>query len=261
MTAAVLLPPVVLILWFGSYPAIALAFLVYAIVSFEYFSFALPFQQPKVLQLTIINCIIPAAYLAYGFVGLAAGVLISVVLNLLCSIVTIESEVHVGSFELFVPASVLGVCYPGVLASFLVVAVTELPGSLTLWTLLVVAAADTFAYFGGRAIGGVKLAPRLSPNKTVSGLCVGLGAAALFGCLAGLLLPTHASWPLLALSGFVVGCFSVFGDLTESMVKRIYNVKDSGTLLPGHGGLLDRVDALLFAIPALFLVSRVLVIV
>ncbi len=128
-------------------------------------------------------------------------------------------------------------------------------GPLTLaWGFAVVWASDIGAYFIGRAIGGRKLAPRISPGKTVSGLLGGLAAAVAVGLAASLLLDVEL--PALANAGayagvaLVVAGAGVLGDLGESALKRHAGVKDSGRLLPGHGGLFDRLDSILFALPA-----------
>jgi len=109
---------------------------------------------------------------------------------------------------------------------------------------------DTGAYFAGRGIGGPKLAPRISPKKTWAGLFGGMlaaaGASGLLAVFAG-----FGSFVVFSLLGAVLALISQFGDLAESSVKRRFKVKDSGTLIPGHGGILDRVDGLLFASPAL----------
>ncbi|MEA3052722.1 MAG: phosphatidate cytidylyltransferase [Sphingomonadales bacterium] len=122
---------------------------------------------------------------------------------------------------------------------------------LVFWLMLVTWATDIFAYFAGRSIGGPKLAPRISPNKTWAGLIGGMAGAALVGAAAAWLLGIGE--PFLWL-GAPMGLLAQLGDLYESGVKRRRGVKDSGTLLPGHGGVLDRLDGLLPVIVATLLV-------
>lgn len=117
--------------------------------------------------------------------------------------------------------------------------------------LFVVWGADTGAYFVGRRFGRRKLAPRVSPNKTLEGLAGGL----LVGVGVGLLVALSTGIPASRLPGLALVCvvaalFSVVGDLFESLLKRHAGVKDSGRLIPGHGGVLDRVDGVLAALPA-----------
>jgi phosphatidate cytidylyltransferase len=121
----------------------------------------------------------------------------------------------------------------------------------------VVAAGDTFAYFVGRAFGKTPLSPRISPNKTVEGAIGGLLAGLLFAAAyATVFLPGIHIWYILAAAA-VLGVAGQGGDLFESMLKRAAGVKDSGTLLPGHGGLFDRADAMIAAGPVLHLMALV----
>ena len=121
--------------------------------------------------------------------------------------------------------------------------------------LFIVWAADTGAYFTGKRFGGQwfgdrRLAPSISPNKTIEGLVGGLVLAVLVGVVGGYLAgATPAELPLVALVAFLAAMFSVIGDLYESMMKRHAGVKDSGNLIPGHGGLLDRIDGVVAALP------------
>ena len=119
---------------------------------------------------------------------------------------------------------------------------------LVAWLVLVIVATDTFAYFAGRLVGGPKLAPRISPGKTWAGLVGGVTAAALTGGLAAPLIGWQW-WVLLPL-GAAVACLAQAGDLFESWLKRRVGRKDSGSLIPGHGGLLDRLDGYMTATPA-----------
>jgi phosphatidate cytidylyltransferase len=122
------------------------------------------------------------------------------------------------------------------------------------WTLFILAlafAADTGAFFAGRAFGKAPLAPRVSPHKTWEGVLGGM-------LLALVIAAAGAVWFRQPVAGFVALClvaagFSVVGDLTESMLKRHVNLKDSGRLFPGHGGVLDRIDSVTAATPVMAL--------
>lgn len=157
---------------------------------------------------------------------------------------------------LFIPLSALtrtsgkrwlstGLVYAGLPAVALIWLRQQPDGfALVMWTMGVVWATDIFAYFAGRAIGGPKIWTAISPNKTWAGLLGGMAAAALFSILfAGL-----SGWPQSALAMAFVGAFLAIvaqvGDFFESWLKRRAGVKDSGTLLRGHGGVMDRVDGL-----------------
>jgi len=122
------------------------------------------------------------------------------------------------------------------------------------WLLAVVWASDTGGYVFGRAFGGPKLAPAISPNKTWSGLFGAVLLAGVAGLLTALALGKDTIVPLAAWSA-AIGAVSQAGDLLESWVKRYFGVKDTGTIIPGHGGLLDRVDGLLAAAMAVALLE------
>jgi len=118
---------------------------------------------------------------------------------------------------------------------------------IVLWLVLMVCAADIGAYFAGRSFGRRKLAPRISPGKTWEGAVGGVSLAALVAWCGA----EYFDLPQLGAIAFgcAVGIFSIIGDLTESMFKRAAALKDSGALLPGHGGLLDRLDSVTAAAP------------
>lgn len=113
--------------------------------------------------------------------------------------------------------------------------------------LALVWACDTAAYFAGRAIGGPKLAPKISPGKTWAGFIGGVAASGLVGVSAGFIVP-QASPVMLGLVAACLGAVSQGGDLGESAIKRYFNIKDSGNLIPGHGGIMDRLDGVIAAI-------------
>ncbi|HEX4203965.1 MAG TPA: CDP-archaeol synthase [Ktedonobacteraceae bacterium] len=116
---------------------------------------------------------------------------------------------------------------------------------------------DTAAFFSGRYFGRHKLAPHISPGKTWEGVCGGF----VFSIIAALVLtviPLGVPWYLAVLLGLLIGATAVLGDLAESLIKRQTHVKDSGQMMPGHGGLLDRMDSLLFAVIVVYLFAQLL---
>ncbi|MBM7701897.1 phosphatidate cytidylyltransferase [Metabacillus iocasae] len=120
------------------------------------------------------------------------------------------------------------------------------------FVLFIIWATDSGAYFIGRAIGKRKLWPEISPNKTIEGFVGGIVCAIVVVVLFSLMAPLEQSLSKLLLIGVMVSVFGQIGDLVESALKRHYEVKDSGNILPGHGGILDRFDSLLFVLPILY---------
>ena len=137
-----------------------------------------------------------------------------------------------------------GMLYIGI-PSFALLVIAWADIYLVFWLMLVTWATDIFAYFAGRSIGGPKLAPKISPNKTWAGLIGGMAGAAVVGALAAWLFGISAELPDFLWLGAPMGLLAQLGDLYESRVKRRLGVKDSGSILPGHGGVLDRADGLL----------------
>ncbi len=120
-------------------------------------------------------------------------------------------------------------------------------------------ASDSFAYYIGKNFGRRKLYPSVSPKKTVEGALGSMAGGALAGLLTKLLLIDGISIRQVLVVGFFIGCIAVLGDLTESMFKRDSGVKDSSSLIPGHGGVLDKIDGMLYVTPVVYIVVRFLV--
>jgi len=136
----------------------------------------------------------------------------------------------------------------------MLVALTALPTSYFIvgWLIIVVAVNDIAAFFVGSRIGGPKIAPIVSPSKTVSGSIGGLFAGVLVGVLCLGFLPYSQTIVSSLVLATAIVISAQAGDLAQSYLKRVYGVKESGKLLPGHGGVLDRIDGLLFAAPVLY---------
>lgn len=162
--------------------------------------------------------------------------------------------------------SFLGIVYVGWLSAHLLY-LRDLPGGFfyVILVLLVTWANDTGAYFVGMNLGKRKLCPKISPNKTIEGALGGLISALIVTFLTGIWintsLPQFAFSPVdLLFLGLLISLAAQFGDLVESLFKRDAGLKDSSNLIPGHGGILDRFDSLLFATPVVYYYLQVFII-
>lgn len=164
------------------------------------------------------------------------------------------------------PPSDLAMCVLGVLliSSALLALATlhAMPNGVLrlIYLFFLIFAADTGAYFAGRTFGKHKLAPNVSPGKTVEGAIGGVALCGVWALAGGHYIFMAEGNALIALFvlSMVVALFSIVGDLTESMFKRVAGIKDSGNILPGHGGILDRVDSILSAAPVMVLGLQIL---
>lgn len=246
VSAAVLGAVALLLTWYGGLPFRALAALVGLLVYWEWQNIT--------------------GYDKYGLLELAAPAAVAAAMVLvILNFSNLESIIPAVFAAFFAAAACarrnipywfpLGVPY----AIMPVLAITSLRGESAsgLWAIIflfsVVWATDILAYFAGRAIGGPKLAPAISPNKTWSG-ALGGAAAGIFAGVAVALWRGEANLTFYALTGLALTVAAQCGDLFESHVKRRFGVKDSGTIIPGHGGVMDRVDGLVAAAVMLYLI-------
>jgi len=151
----------------------------------------------------------------------------------------------------------LGMTWTGMLAFAVLIADGPHPVAHIMFFVLVIASNDVGAYFVGRSLGRRALAPNVSPSKTVEGFVGGL----LLGAVVAAVLAVFPPWeeigiPRALVTAGLIGVLAPVGDLAESMVKRNLGVKDMGSVLPGHGGMLDRIDGFLFAVPAVYVLFR-----
>ncbi len=146
--------------------------------------------------------------------------------------------------------SILGALYIGI--GFFYFIETRAAGTeFVIFALLIVWTTDSGAYFTGKKFGKKKLWPEISPNKTIEGFIGGIATAIIFASVYQWLSPISSSYFILIIVTIIASIFGQVGDLVESALKRQYKVKDSGNILPGHGGILDRFDSLLFVLPLL----------
>ena len=163
-----------------------------------------------------------------------------------------------------VGAAVSGVIYPSLMLSLLV-PLRDVPwdrnitGGLVLFFIITgVWICDTAAYFGGKSIGIRKLAPSISPNKTLEGAIFGLLGAIGWGILVYIIYPGELPLQFFIATGFIVGVAGQIGDLSESAIKRSAGVKDSGSVLGPHGGMLDRFDSIIAVAPVVYIYFKII---
>ncbi len=247
LTALILIPAIVYIIQFAPLAVcIGVIFLAMLLALQEYLSLV---GVP--VSFRVVSSLIAAiATLAPMWPELSFVLLIGVIL--LLTLALFSSLELAAGFRAAV-SGFFGAAYVGGLMGFLIAIRMGKGGEDFLMMLLVIIwAGDSFAYFAGKSLGRHKLSPAVSPNKTWEGAVAGF----VFGIVAAVLckfafIPEVQLVHAIGL-GAVVGIAGQIGDLCESIVKRAANVKDSGGIIPGHGGMLDRVDSLLFGAPAMY---------
>jgi phosphatidate cytidylyltransferase len=252
LTAIVLAALVIGVLLSGWTPLFFALLLVASALSHrEYLVMAFPGQGQKpvrsagiVLGLAVMSwpMVFPDANSSFFFSGL---VLVSFLFFLFWTEDVAGALNRMGRF-------LLGLFYAPLLLSLFVYVWREDHGSMWLFfTLGVVFMGDSGAFYAGRYLGKHKLYPRMSPKKTVEGSLGGLAASILFALIFSSLAMNYTRWWECAILAVALNVSGQLGDLFESMLKRSAGVKDSGAFLPGHGGMLDRIDGVLFSSPVL----------
>lgn len=263
LVAAVGIPIALAIILIGSWPLVLLMTFITITAALEFFRLA---ERKGAHPLQLFGAIIAALFILLAGIDPAAGPegahfsVLLVFILLLIPAATIWTRGVPGQPILSVSVTLTGACYTGVLLSFALF-LRYLPGqsgalhgtALLFAPLLLTWASDTFAYFVGRQWGRRKLIPSISPGKTIAGaigaLCGTVLVALGYRFILELFPAYHLSLGAAVLFGIVISVAAQVGDLAESLFKRDAQVKDSGALLPGHGGALDRFDSLLFTLP------------
>lgn len=237
-----------LFLVWGSMPFSVLVVVMTMLLSWEWGRMVHGREADAVIAVHIIAAGSAAVLAAFGFVGL--GLLTLPIGAILAMLLTL------GGNSIY---AALGVFYAGLPAVALIWLRSDAALGLlaVVFVIAIVVVADTAAYFCGRLLGGARLWPRVSPNKTWAGLLGAVLASAIVGALFWFVVP-HGSAPQLAGTGAILALVAQAGDLAESALKRRFSTKDTSTLIPGHGGVMDRVDGLVAAATAVGLASFVI---
>lgn len=272
LVALVGAPLAILILWSGDAALATLIAVVSAIAAWELFRIAraggsTPLSRTGITMAAVLPLVVHAQFLGLIRVPYAAAIVVVLATVILGLFRRAPAEHPLGA----VAITLFGVAYTAGSLSFAYAlryfdyAVGQTAGTVVVvFPLLLTWATDIGAFFTGRMIGGRKLMPSISPGKTISGAIGGLVAAMLVGWLYQrfVLIPyAQLAFRTGALFALAAGVSAVgqLGDLVESQLKREGGVKDSSHLIPGHGGVLDRIDSLLFTFPVAYLLMRWLV--
>jgi len=220
----------------------------------EYFTMTLAPAQKQYRNSGIILGLLIIAASYQGTVAAISSALLIAILGLIMLIMVRYQALTKDTPSLtvldFLARFVFGITYIGFFGAHVILTLRLTDGSLWLILLfLITGMSDTCAYYTGRAIGRHKLCPSISPGKTIEGFIGGLvGATASAIVLGHYLFPELRSF-VIGSAAVILACLGVLGDLIESVLKRALSVKDSGSILPGHGGILDRMDSMLLTAP------------
>ena len=250
------LPILIYLVYLGGFPFIFLIAFAATCSLWEYFRIVFN-AEGEILNGVFVwwGYIVGLAVIVAAHISDPQGVLVLVALNLIIvGLISVFVYPSNPSIVNLIPRQVQGIIYIPLLLSFLV-SIRRGPDGMT-WIFLLLAiifAGDISAYYVGSYLGRHKLNPAISPGKTIEGAVGGLAGNIVAGSIGKFFFLPGISWGPAIIFFFSVGLAGQVGDLFESEFKRSSKIKDSGGILPGHGGLLDRIDALLFASPVAYL--------
>jgi len=252
MTAAVAVPVILCVIILGTKLVFALFIAALALLGLREYN-TLVFNEGRIKEksetLTAGFLIMAAAFVGGLELVIALSTFIVIGVFILFLL-----EIRIYPINLDAPLRVIfGVLYVALMMSYFILMREDENGREWIFFLVVIAfASDVFAYYTGRTWGKRKLIPSVSAGKTVEGSLGGIAGAVIACVIYSFLFLKQVPWMHAAMLGFLGSIFGQLGDLCESAIKRSSRVKDSGTLFPGHGGVLDRLDSLLFIAPFVY---------
>lgn len=241
---ALMIAPFILFIFLGGLPLEIFTFILSSLGLYEFYK---ALREKEFKPINIIGYLLLITYylIGHNFEALMYILILSVFILLIIPVVNLKYTF------IDVALTLLGFVYVGIFFSFIYLVNSKNGGGFYVWLIFIGSwMTDTAAYYAGRLFGKTKLCPKVSPKKTVEGSLGGLIGATLFCGLYGIFTRYYITdIPLyhFFIIGAICGVFSQFGDLVASSVKRYVGIKDYSKLIPGHGGILDRFDSILFS--------------
>ena len=261
ITGIIALPFLIFFITMGGAYFVVLIGVVCLLTMWEYFRIVSD-AEGKVVSVIMIVGVLVGALIILAASGSSFNLISGIIaLNMIiCGLISIPQYKNNPLILETIKKQLQGIIYIPLLLSFLILIRNEPHGMIWIFLILaVIFAGDTSAYYCGSYLGRHKLCPAVSPGKTIEGSIGGLTANLLVGSVVKLFFLPELPWAQSLFLFLVMGIAGQAGDLFESMLKRSSKVKDSGGLLPGHGGFLDRIDALLFAAPVAYLFKNYII--
>lgn len=248
ITSVIAIALVLLFIFLGREYFSALVIAAVCVLSYEYFKLARVHGHIPFTVLGIaLNAVIVLGLYFFGEYSVVYTLFSSFIILFLMSMLSRRLEHSIVDLSI----TAMSIAYFPLLAFLIPMYALNGGKLLVLFMLILVWGNDTFSFFGGMLFGRHKLARDISPNKTVEGAAVGLAAAAIIATFTGQFFGISDIWVRLS-SGIIIGCFAQVGDLFESYIKRRFSAKDSGNIMPGHGGLMDRTDSIILTAFVMF---------
>ena len=241
VTAIIILPLFIAAIWFGT-PWFTLALSIFAVLGcLEFYRMTSNHNIHPITSLGVIITFLLIISPHCPYISIKPLIItIAIIISLIWLLFRSPNEEAFNNWTW----TIAGILYIGLMLSYWIdLRNLESGRELVFWFFLMIVANDICAFFVGRALGKHPLASNISPNKTWEGAIGGLLGSILIAILFGILFSVSFNYWYMALSGFIISVFAQLGDLVESLLKRNTCVKDSSKLLPGHGGILDRVDS------------------